>query len=293
MDWLYEYIDRKNIHSLHGSIDYFRQLVCQEIEESKDPFDLMDLSSYLILMTGKVKVSGIKKGWILQVHGCSDSTDIYHSDWVVSVVKNMDKNYPSRFEEGECMVVDSMSNYRQRGFPIIDRMSFERSSFLILNTTQRLIRLQHYLSILYLPQRCLNGLFSWKSILGIKMGEKSFKKNRHRRCKKKGKTMMVQNVINRLMLSFSKYNVNYKETLIALQQDILTHMHSMGHAYNQVMKYRDHLISTSQITCTEKNEEYLKEVDAKLFLYADRYIPEKPPSPYMTVDPFQEPIQYF
>jgi len=211
MEWVKESIPYLNKHEYNMCFDDF-------VEETEGGnFDAMDLTQFKVLLTGKT-ITNEKVGWIVSFVGCS-SQDIFNGEIALKVERNLFPEHRALAEIGKVYKTLTLTHFRRVAFPISDTMSFENTSFIIIEGKRRLARLARILPFLTLP------LLRTELIPFFKENDKketkkkrSYKKTYRKRATKSLK--LVHKKVDRLILTYQKSICDIERTIKCLKRDL-------------------------------------------------------------------------
>lgn len=211
MDWLIDEIGHLNKHENNMSFDRFVN------ETDNLPFDVLNLSNFQILLTGKTEEES-KVGWVLRFIGCS-SSNIFDGEIALKVEQNLFPDSPSKAPVGSVFKTLTLTHFRRAAFPILDTMNFETTSFIILSENRRIARLGRILPFLTLPTIDTSDIpFFESELLMVEKKKRSYKKTY--RSGKRKVLKPVQKKVDKLILSYQKSICDVERTIKTLKKDL-------------------------------------------------------------------------
>lgn len=210
------------------------------VEETWDEsFDCLDLSEYTILVTGKVDGAEGKKGWVLQVRGGA-SECVFGEAVVVRVIGHLDDDFPAVAPPCVDFKTLTLSNFRKTALPVADAMSFETTSYLILDEQQMLVRLSKVVTFMRLP------VFSKRRLdqvpFFVPPGVKSLKRRSHKKTYKirSRASPVVENTLDRIIVTYCKSIGDARETLRKVKMDINAILDKRMECFERFVKMEEH-----------------------------------------------------
>lgn len=259
-NWLSLYFPILNNQEISLSLNSFAAMVNDEMAETQNKWNILNLSEYYLFVTGKVlNEDNIeeKAGWVIRILGTTGS-NMFNGLWYVTVVANIKENYPSSATLNEIGLTYSLTYFRRLVFPVNDQMSFERTTFLILPYKQKIIRLFRLFPTFYLPTLTMEA-HHWDYILSDNTDPSSKPKPTHRKKKKRMSPdnfkKYIRNTLDRLVVTYIKEYGDYQSSLSFISKHINNEIVYMQNEYYNLIRQDNRKLLTDIEVIEQKEGE--------------------------------------
>lgn len=268
--WIKNNLQSLNKHIYNVSLSNFKDLVLNEQNQTNSQEAILNLNNYFLIITGKVLSGDLDistSGWVIQILS-STKESLQTGNWIIKFIANIYDEIPSLLNIDQICRIESPNTFRKECFPIIDKMSFERSTYIVLPQTKRLIRLHRLMPYFSVIINDNSEYKSWNEI--VESSQSHNKKKRCRTSPEKKIKDFIRYMLDRSINSFMNLNDNYLDSLQNLEEILMDEITIMRQQYigikrhdfeyNQLEpQYISHSSSIDQINNTDIEHLFMDE----------------------------------